>query len=736
MEWVRDVTDHRLAEDALRESEEKFRGMTEQMSELIGLTDMDGRISYASGAIQTMFQYTPEEVIGRHFTELLDESDIPKAVASFTAAIKKGEPTVKLELKMKKRDGSLFYGELNGSLFKAGAHQGTLVVIRDISERKHAELALRNERERLQFIIDGSRLGTWEWDVRTNRTVFNERWAEMLGYTIMELEPYDYGTWAGLVHPDDLIRAEDSLRQCTEGRASEYECEFRMRHSDGRWVWILDRGRVMMRDPDGRPLVMYGTHTDITEMKRIEDDLRGQRDFLRQVIDTIPGFVCVKTLEGRFSLANRALCDAYGTTAAELEGRGDADFSPLPEEIEDFLSDDRRVILKKETLFIPEEKITYADGTAHWLSTIKSPLINSDGTCSSLLAVAMDITDLKNAERARKDAEHRYRVLIDNSQSIIYTLGADGTVTFVSPSWKRSLGHNPEEVIGRALRSLVHTDDLPAWDRCMDSTIRGENIQNGVEYRVLRKDGMLRWHSSVLTPLFGEEHELLSIVGNAVDITDYKIAEEDLRGQLKEIEALLRESHHRIKNNIASIMGLLGLQAGAASNPEVQSALREAAGRAASIRDLYEKMLISGEYREIMTAAYLGGLADSITALFAGPVRITLERALEDFPLNSKQLFSMGIILNELLTNALKHAFTGRKTGMVRVASARKNGRIILSIHDDGNGLPAGFDADTEKGFGLTLVRMLCRQMGGSFTVKAGAGTTCTLEFDDTGNPG
>ncbi len=135
----------------------------------------------------------------------------------------------------------------------------------------------QREHQRLAFVIDGSGLGTWAWNVQTNETVFNDTWARMIGYTIEELTPYDYETWERLVHPDDLPAARERLRACIAGEAPDYEAEIRMRHKDGRWVWVLDRGRVMTRDALGRPLSMFGTHTDITARKATEAALLNAR---------------------------------------------------------------------------------------------------------------------------------------------------------------------------------------------------------------------------------------------------------------------------------------------------------------------------------------------------------------------------------------------------------------------------------------------------------------------------
>jgi PAS domain S-box-containing protein len=144
----------------------------------------------------------------------------------------------------------------------------------DLAFALHKIAAARRQEQseqRLSLVIEGSALGTWEWNVQTNETVFNEQWAAMLGYTIDELTPYDYATWERLVHPDDLDRAREALGDCIAGRTPGFSCEFRMQHKDGRWVWILDRGRVMTRDATGKALGMFGTHTNITELKQAEE---------------------------------------------------------------------------------------------------------------------------------------------------------------------------------------------------------------------------------------------------------------------------------------------------------------------------------------------------------------------------------------------------------------------------------------------------------------------------------
>ena len=147
-------------------------------------------------------------------------------------------------------------------------------VLQDITKRKAVEDAYKEANLRLASIMEGTHVGTWEWNVQTGETVFNSIWAEMIGYSLEELEPMSVHTWEVLIHPDDLRQSRALLNQHFEGKLPNFHCECRMKHKDGHWVWVLDRGKVITWTEDGKPLMMYGTHTDITENKLAEEKIR------------------------------------------------------------------------------------------------------------------------------------------------------------------------------------------------------------------------------------------------------------------------------------------------------------------------------------------------------------------------------------------------------------------------------------------------------------------------------
>lgn len=215
-----------------------------------------------------------------------------------------------------------------------------------------------------------------------------------------------------------------------------------------------------------------------------------------------------------------------------------------------------------------------------------------------------------------------------------------------------------------------------------------------------------------------------------MDITERKQTEEEIQKQLTEKSILLKEVHHRIKNNIASIEGLLSMQLQSVSNPEAVSALQDAIGRVSGMRVLYDKLLISDEYKDISVKNYIESLIAAVLALFPNNLKITIDKKIDEFKLSSKDLFTLGIILNELLINVMKYAFKGRETGLINISLSSIKKQATLTIQDNGNGLPEDFDISKSNGFGLMLVGMLSGQLGGTFTIENHKGARSILKFD------
>lgn len=259
----------------------------------------------------------------------------------------------------------------------------------------------KSEIQRLQSIIDGTRAGTWEWNVQTGETRFNERWANMLGYSLAELEPTSIDTWLALTHPDDLTISEKRLAEYFAGTTDFYECVIRMRHKQGQWVWIEDRGKLISRSADNKPEWMTGTHIDVTEAHsaRLERDEVSRR--IEKISATIPGVIYQFTLSPEgvlgFPCSSEGMEQIYGVSQEEV--REDAEILKKiihPDDLERVLDG---VIESAEQLTVwHDEYRVIIDGKVEWREGHSTPERMADGG-TIWHGIIMDVTHRKKLEQ-------------------------------------------------------------------------------------------------------------------------------------------------------------------------------------------------------------------------------------------------------------------------------------------------------------------------------------------------
>jgi len=305
---VQDITERKRAEEALQESEQRFRAVVENAPAIISITDENGIIRLSEGLALGRLGRAPGQTVGKSAFELY--KDAPGVMEGLGLA-----------LEGKTHRSSDVFGEVvletvySPYFAPDGRKSGVISIALDTTERVRAEAAARENEEKLAVALEGADLGSWNWDVQSGEISFDERWAGMLGYRIDEIEPH-VKSWEALVHPDDLPRALETLNDHLEGRTPFYETEHRLRHKSGVWVWVLDRGRVVDRDADGRPIRAAGTHLNISERKRAEEALEKRLVALTRPLDSAEDIV----LEDLFDLADLQrlqdlFADAFGVAA-------------------------------------------------------------------------------------------------------------------------------------------------------------------------------------------------------------------------------------------------------------------------------------------------------------------------------------------------------------------------------------------------------------------------------------
>jgi two-component system cell cycle sensor histidine kinase/response regulator CckA len=267
-----EVTRRRRAEDALRESEERFRSMTEQTRDVIALTDARGTLTYLSPACRVLFGRDPGQMCGRPFWEFLDEGSIPKAVAAFRSDVTGGEPTRRLELVMTRQGGSTFVGELSASAFRQGADTGTLVVIRDVTERVRAEQALRESEERLRHVTNNlteaqriAQIGSFEYDPRGDTLFWSDEVLRIFGVPRGEFTGR-LQDFADRIHPDDRERVTASIRLALSGTPVPDAIRHLIVRPDGEIRTVVETFEVVLER--GAVARIVGTSQDVTDQKR------------------------------------------------------------------------------------------------------------------------------------------------------------------------------------------------------------------------------------------------------------------------------------------------------------------------------------------------------------------------------------------------------------------------------------------------------------------------------------
>ena len=254
--------------EALESSLQRIHELVEQAPEGVFLSDLDGRYTDVNDAGCRMLGYSREELIGKTILDLIPATDAERLWHSKERMLEGGVHVD--EWTLRRKDGAHLPVEVSAKILADGRWQA---LVRDISERKRAEASIQKSRERLQLVLRGADLATWDWNVETGEVILNTRWAEMRGLRPEDVRPH-VDSWISGVHPEDMPHVQKALSDHFEGRVPEYETEHRVLTASGEWIWILDRGRVFERDEHGAPLRMAGTELDITERKRLEAELR------------------------------------------------------------------------------------------------------------------------------------------------------------------------------------------------------------------------------------------------------------------------------------------------------------------------------------------------------------------------------------------------------------------------------------------------------------------------------
>jgi len=524
-----DITEKKLFEDALRESEEKFRSIAEQSSDLIALSDNNGIITYASPASIKLFMVKPDKMVGHHFSEFIVDEEIQKATTAFRITMQYSKNMKNLEWKMKRKDGSIFFGELSGSSFIYGSHKGILVIIRDITARKRAEETLRISEERFRYI--SSSISDISYScVSDNGEDLHISWMygateQITGYSIEEM--FSMKCWGKIVLKDDFPVFQKHILEVPPGSSSS--CELRLQNKNGSRIWVEATAKCIADQNKPGTIYTYGGITNITERKASEKIIRENEERFRLITQNISDSVWLMDNYFNTVWISPSVVKTRGYSLKELQNMS-LDENITEDSLQGMLS---RIITEitpenledKNWKFSVSGELEYycKNGSTVWIDTIISLIRDSEGRPSGFLGVGRDITEkMQLQEQLRKLS----RAIEQSSVSVVIT-DKNGYIEFVNPKFSELTGYTFNEAVGQkpSILKTGHTSRNEykiLWDTIISGKVwKGELLNK-------KKNGTTYWESAIISPVTNDYGIITHFVAVKEDITENKKIEEAL----------------------------------------------------------------------------------------------------------------------------------------------------------------------------------------------------------------
>lgn len=584
----------------------------------------------------------------------------------------------------------------------------------------------------------------------------SENVKDILGFNTKEFFKND-SFWRDRLHPDDREQVIKNFQNIFE--TESFIVEFRFKHQNNEYVWLRDEVKLV-RNKKGEPESIVGSSINITSRKRAEEKLQQLNKTLEERIENrtqdlikankklseqqqrlkllqmavanINDMVIVtkvpvnEPLKSEIVFVNKAFEAFTGYSYAEVREK-DPIFLHGKDTSAETIEQIRQSILKHEP--VRAEFINYTKkGEPYWVELDMSPFPADEEGYEYWVGINRDITKRKNTEKVLEESEQKHRAYTELSFDAIFEIRQDGTITDCNKRACDMFGYDRSELIGMNTRELT-----PEKYRDSQPEMISEEITTGSkawERTYRRKDGS-HFPTEINTKLY-ERDGKKRLIAYVRDITEQKKNEQTIKDSLKEKDTLLAEIHHRVKNNLAIISGLLEMQTYNAEDEAIVKALRESQSRIQSIAMVHEKLYQSDSFTNIPFDKYL----DELLSLIAGTFnrkgkKIKIQKKIEPVFLDVNRAIPCGLIFNELITNAYKHAFVDSSVNKatISVTLTKKDNTIRLEVQDNGCGLPADYTIEQPSSLGTTLIQTLVEQLDGELEFSSEKGTYFKISF-------
>ncbi|QEY17246.1 PAS domain S-box protein [Cellvibrio sp. KY-GH-1] len=620
-------------------------------------------------------------------------------------------------------------------------------------EAHESSIALQRERQHVEDIIRGANLGTWRWNVQTGETIFNERWAGILGYSLDELAPVSLNTWFTLCHPEDLKVSGELLERHFRGELDYYECNCRMRHKSGEWVYVYARGRVISFLPDGEPLWMSGTHTDITELHQSRIRLIQSEERLQSMINNFPGAVYRCRNDERWTMLylSDAVTRLTGHAAKEFFGERPLSFTDIthPDDVTRIF-DQVQQALRFQKSFNLVYRMQHSDGQWIYVQEVGAGVFDRQKGLKYIDGFLWDITETKAAYDEIALSEQKLSTLYTQAPIAItlnHCLG--GNFIECNPEFCRLLGYSRSDVMRMDNHSIT-PPEYAQEDLEQLESLHISGRYGPYEKHLIHNDGRLIpvLLNGVLIESPNGERQIWSFIQ---DITERKRIE-----QMK--NEFVSAVSHELRTPLTSISGSLGMVVGgmlgslpANIHNMLTIAHKNSLRLTLLINDLLdmEKLLAGKMQFDLSTQLLLPILQQSVEGNMAYAetfgIRLTLlaDAATENLEVDIDAQRLQQVMAN-FISNAVKFS---PPNGQVEVVVTRSGNRVKIAVVDHGPGVSEEFRArifqkfsqadssDSRQrggtGLGLAISKAFVERMQGTigFDSELGKGATFYATF-------
>lgn len=625
----------------------------------------------------------------------------------------------------------------------AGKIDSIGVVVVDITDRKQAELELRSVKDHLEYLLTSSPTLIFSCDIVKSQSIGNYpvTFISKNSEAIFGFGPQVFSDnpdfWFSRIHPDDVPAVLGALQQLST--QDQFSYEYRFLHADNtyRWMYVLLQ---IKRDDTQPPTELLGYVVDITDRKQAEIELQSVKDRLEYLLTSSPSLIYTCGISNylidqsfRVTFVSENSSDIYGFPSSNFVGE-DQDFWAGRVHPDDLGRISQSVPIQHLDQYSYDYRFLHSDNTYHWMY-VQMRIVKDDHQVPvEIIGHALDVTERKQAELELESVKNRLQYLLTSSPAVIFscTPGGSYKATYISDNVATILGYSAQDFLNDPdfWVNRVHPDDIDEVISNLPDIFKHQLHSH--EYRFLKADGSYCWLFAQLQLSCDAAGRPTEIVGYLIDISKRKQAEIDLMQSLQEKEVLLKEIHHRVKNNLQIVYSLLRLQSRRTNDPKSAEILLDSQARIKSIALIHEKLYQSHNLAKINYSQYITDLISHLYSsykVFPNVVKIAAAIA-PHIQLDIDTAIPCGLIINELISNSLKHAFPDQRLGEITVAMNRgDHGQITLVIRDNGIGFPPDIDIDRCPSLGLRLVRDLTRQLQGTIAIRHIDGTEFEINF-------